>query len=79
MRVGRLDFPLHVLFLADEKDDLGRSAHMRPRCALWHYEIVFQRGTSGFPSTCIISRRYKKMSGEGALICAECAHAQYAY
>ena len=39
----------------------------------------FQRGTSGFPSTCIISRRYKKMSGEGALICAECAHAQGAY
>ncbi len=35
----------------------------------------FQRGTSGFPSTCIISRCYKKMSGEGALICAECAHA----
>jgi hypothetical protein len=52
----------------------AQCAHAQRRC-----EIVYQRGTSGFPSTCVIFRCYKKMSGEGALMCAECAHAQYAY
>jgi hypothetical protein len=32
MRVGRLDFPLHVQFLAGKKGERGRCAYMRPRC-----------------------------------------------